>query len=384
MTPGRAGDDRNRPPDEAGRRGTPSDAARFPLLDSVEQITPDWIQYVFERAGVYLPPVTGIAHQPVGHGNLSDTVVTSLSYDGHASAVPQSVVCKFTSSLPGAVLLAENTGAYQREVMTYRLFGQSPPIRIPFAYAAETDAAGRQLNLVMEDLSAFAQPGHQVAGCTTADAFAVISEFASLHASFWDDPALDTFGWLFSSRTRAGDAAALGFQAGARVCHDRFKDRLPAEVFAAIDSFAPRVGEWASAPFRRKTLIHREARVDNVLFDRRDPAGVRAYVIDWQFTSCGDPQFDVAYFASGSLALEDRRACERSLVASHAARIREIDGTYSDAEALEAYRFYLPSGLVTTLASALVLPPGEHQDLLLMTLLTRNAAALADWGLLSR
>lgn len=380
MTAGQPDSSAGRQPEQAAMAAA-SAQAPLPLLESVEQITPGWIQEVFRQAGTDVPAVSRVANQVIGHGNLSDTVVTSLSYDAPARAAPQSVVCKFTSSLPGAVLLAEATGAYLREVMTYRLFGQSPPIRIPLAYAAETDAAGRRLNLVMQDLSAFAQAGDQIAGCPPTDAVAVISEFASLHARFWNDPALDTFDWLFSSRSRSGDAAAQGFQAGARVCFDRFKGRLPAEVFAAIEAFGLRVSEWASAPSRRRTLIHREARVDNVLFDRRDPANVRAYVIDWQFTSCGDPQFDVAYFASGSLAPEDRRACEGSLVASHAARIREMDPTYSDTEALEAYRFYLPSGLVTTLASALVLPPGEHQDLLLMTLLTRNVVALSDWGL---
>lgn len=366
-----------------GREG-PHPAAPVPpppLLESVDQITPGWIQQVFLRAGADLPPVSRTLNRLIGHGNLSDTVVTRLSYAQSAAHAPGSVVCKFTSSLPGAVLLAESTGAYLREVMTYRLFGQSPPIRIPRAYAAETDAGGRRLNLVMEDLSTFAQPGDQIAGCAPADALAAIAEFASLHARFWNDSALDSFDWLFSSRPGGGDAAALGFQAGARICSDRFKDRLPREVFTAIESFAPHVSEWASTPARRKTLIHREARVDNILFDRRDPSDVRAYVIDWQFTSCGDPQFDVAYFASGSLAPEDRRAWELRLVESHVRRIRHVDPSYSIEEAKEAYRFYLPSGLATTLAAALVLPPGQHQDLLLMTLLTRNVAALTDWGL---
>jgi hypothetical protein len=341
------------------------------------------MQQVFDQAGLEFPRVARTANRPIGHGNLSDTVVTQISYEEDAASAPPSVVCKFTSTLPTAALLAETAGVYRREVMTYRLLGEASPIRIPRAYLAETDPGGGRLNLVMEDLSAFAEPGDQIAGCGPPDAHAAISEFASLHARFWNSPAVDDLEWLFSSRPRSGAASAQSFAAGARVCADRFKDRLPAEVFAAIESFAPHVSEWSSAPARRKTLIHREARVDNIVFDRRDPSHIRAYVIDWQFTSCGDPEFDVAYFASGSLAPEDRRACELSLIASHVARIQEVDPSYGIDEATESYRFYLPSGLVTTLGAVLVLPPGQHEDLLLMTLLTRNVAALTDWGVVS-
>jgi len=341
------------------------------------------MQQVFARAGLGVPRVTRTASRPIGHGNLSDTVVTQLSYENDAVSAPQSVVCKFTSHLPTAVVLAQAAGVYSREIMTYRLLGEASSIRFPRTYLAETDASGGRLNLVMEDLSAFAEPGDQVKGCSPSDAHAAISEFAALHARFWNESAIGELDWLFSSRPRSGSAAAQSFAVGAQACADRFKGRLPAEVFAVIASFAPHVGDWASASARRTTLIHREARVDNIVFDRRDPSNIHAYVIDWQFTSCGDPQFDVAYFASGSLAPEDRRACELSLVESHVAKIREVDPTYRLEEARESYRFYLPSGLVTTLGAVLVLPPGEHEDLLLMTLLRRNVAALADWGLVS-
>ena len=353
------------------------------LLQSVDEITPDWVQQVFKRAVVEVPRVTGTTNRTIGHGNLSDTVVTRLTYADDALGAPRSVVCKFTSTLPGAALLAANVGAYLREVMTYRLLGEASPTRIPRVYLAETDSDGRRLNLVMEDLSEFAEPGDQIAGCRPSDAHAAIAEFAALHAGFWNDPAIADLEWLFSSRPVSAAASAQIFEAGARICAERFKGRLPAEVFAAVESFAPRVGDWASTPARRNTLIHREARVDNIVFDRRDPSHIRAYVIDWQFTSRGDPQFDVAYFASGSMAPEERRACELSLIASHAARITEVDPSYGVEEATESYRFYLPSGLVTTLQAVLVLPPGKHEDLLLMTLLTRNVAALKDWGLVN-
>lgn len=75
--------------------------------------------------------------------------------------------------------------------------------------------------------------------------------------------------------------------------------------------------------------------------------------------------------------------CSDNYLFGRTSRIKEVDPTYSIEEATESYRFHLPSGLVTTLRAALVLPPGQHEDLLLMTLLRRNVAALTDWGLVS-
>jgi len=353
----------------------------IPLLGSVGEISVGWMRDVLSRAGFPGAQLAGVACRRIGHGNVGETVVAELEYEGDPGAAPRSLVCKFTATLPVAKGMAEAAGVYRREVETYRLLGSPSPVRVPRVYLAETDDAGRCLNLVMEDLSVVANPGDQLAGCSPADAQAAVAEFAALHARFWNDPALDGLDWLFGAGAGPAEAAAQRFELTARVAEERYGKRLPEEVFATVRAFAARAGDWLTAEPRRRTVIHREARVDNVLFDRREPDHPRAYLIDWQFTSRGDPQFDVAYFASGSLTPEDRRACERSLVASHAARIQQIDPGYSFEEALESYRFYLPSGLVTTLSAALILPPGDHEDLLLMTLLSRNVAAIRDWGL---
>lgn len=338
------------------------------------------MQAVLARAGFGGVQVHGVSSRRIGHGNVGDTAVVELAYDGEAPSAPRSVVCKFTATLPVAKQMAEAAGVYRREVETYRLLGHPAPLRVPQVYFPGTDTRGTCLNLVLEDLSPVAEPGDQIAGCSRSDAEAAIREFAGLHARFWDDPSLDGLDWLFGARPASPEMAAQRFALAAQVAAQRFATRLPDAVFAAIESFAPNVAEWTAAAPRHRTLIHREARVDNVMFDRRTPGEPRAYIIDWQFTSLGDPQCDVAYFASGSLTPEDRRACEKRLVAAHADLIRAAGMPYSFEEAWDAYRFYLPSGLVTTLGAVLILPPGDHEDRLLMTLLTRNVAALRDWG----
>jgi hypothetical protein len=123
--------------------------------------------------------------------------------------------------------------------------------------------------------------------------------------------------------------------------------------------------------------------VDNILFERGADGGIRACLIDWQTVRSGDPQYDVAYFPSGSLGPEDRRACERDLIADHARMIAEIDPGYTFEAALQSYRFNIVSGLwLTGVASAFIQRTG-HNARLLETLVARNVTAIRDWDSLA-
>jgi aminoglycoside phosphotransferase (APT) family kinase protein len=128
-----------------------------------------------------------------------------------------------------------------------------------------------------------------------------------------------------------------------------------------------------------RTFLHGDPRVDNVLFERAPDGTTRACLVDWQTARSGDPQYDVAYFLSGSLRPEDRRACERELIAEHARAIAEVDPSYTLDEALESYRVNSVAGLwLTGVASAFV-QRTEHNARLLEALVTRNVAAVRDW-----
>src|ERR1019366_7622495 len=202
---------------------------------------------------------------------------------------------------------------YRCEANTYALFGAEPPLRVPRLFLAKVSPDARECNLVLEDLSPFCEPGDQLAGCGIAESRAVVSELAKLHRRFWNAPELSAMPWI-SSRF---DASAQG----AAILHERFTGVLSAEEFEIIDSSVPVIAAWLAAEPETKTLIHGDPRVDNIMFDRRDPKAVRAYFIDWQSATLSDAQSDVAYFLSGSISPEEKRACERELVTAHAAAI---------------------------------------------------------------
>lgn len=366
-----------------GRDGDSSVPADLPppaLISGVDGVTPAWLQSVFQHGGIDSPRISLVASEPIGAGNLSATSRTRITYNANAADAVGSVVCKLTSGVGAALDIAQTYGVYAREVAVYRFFGKTAPLNIPACYLAQASDDGRAINLVLEDLSGRTRAGHQVAGCSIADAHAVVTEFAKLHTACWHDPRLDSADWLYG---RAGKADQLdaSYPLASAEWRKRFSGQIDERYFAAIDHYADKAGDL----LRRHadggpTLIHGEPRVDNVLFEDGDD-GTTAWLIDWQFADRGSPMFDTAYFLAGSLKPADRKACERDLIAGHQAAIAAVDPTYTLERAQADYANALPLTLFTTVGSILAVPSTPATDQLLKTLLTRNVDALADWGM---
>jgi hypothetical protein len=368
-------------PGRWGREGdtsVPHDLPPPALLSSVEQIDTHWIQRVLRHAGLDVPRVGLVRTKPIGQGNVSSTVKVRVDYNADAGDAPRTLIAKFHSQVPEANALVARYGIYRREAAIYTLFGAEPPLRTPRVYLAKVAPDGMSINLVLEDLSERCRLGDQISGCGTEEARAVIDELAGLHLRYLNAPELDMIDWG-GERPFADGLAAETYAAGAAIYRERFAGRLDPEEFALIDAFVPLVGSWAAARPAHRTLVHRDPRVDNVLFETGVDGALAAYLIDWQCAGIGDPQFDLAYFLTGSLSPEDRRRCERDLIQRHAARLREVDASYTDEAALEAYRRNAVSGLQATVAAAVAIPSTPATDQLLLALVRRNCAAVADW-----
>ncbi|MEH3048182.1 oxidoreductase family protein [Sphingomonas adhaesiva] len=363
-----------------GREGDGAVATDLPppaLLDTVDAIDGDWLQAVFQHAGVDLPRISMVRATPIGHGNVSDTVRIAIGYNKPVVDEPTSVVCKFHSPHPAVRDLVAAIAPYRAEVEAYRLFGATPPLRTARAWHAAVSEDGFAANLVLEDLGAFCTPGDQIAGCSTEDAAAVVHELARLHAHFWNAPELARWPWIAANRV--GDAPAPDFYArGVAVFEDRYAGDMGEADMAVIRAFAPLHAAWKARDHGPATLIHADPRVDNVMFDRRGDAPV-AHLIDWQMVSRGAPAIDLAYFLTGSLSVADRRACERALIADHAAAIATVAPDYTIERAEAAYRIAVPGGLAATIGAAAVMPDTPHNRALLVMLAQRNVAALRDW-----
>lgn len=343
-----------------------------PLIGGATELTAAWIEGVLHNAGFNDAQVESFAYRPIGAGNVSDTVRVTLTYHAPTQA-PSSLVCKFRCSDELAHAHGIGSGSYGREVNTYRaLSAAGCACSIPKVFWV--DGHAENVNLVMEDLSVGTRAGNQVAGCSIEDARSVVTELAKLHRAFFPIDRRDAPDWAMTMAATA-DYWTGAIAKGLPVVREAAAGRVNEADMAIVERAAEVASAWYRQPVDRGALTHGDPRVDNIIF-RNETNGSEAVIIDWQMTGWRSPMHDVGYFLSGSVSIEDRRAGEADLLDGYAA----ILGSAYPREAIEAdYRRQLPSGLMTTLAAYGVLPMTPEVDVLLMALLRRNIAAVADW-----
>jgi hypothetical protein len=359
---------------EDGDDFDPATLTAPPLLETPGEISAQWIERAFAGGGAVVPQRVAIEPKiaPIGHGTSGTTAQVHMGYNVGTVTAPTDVIAKFGR----AKGVSPGRSPGERELNAYRLFGNDAPFRKPRLLFGETDGTGLT-NLVLDDLSDRARPGDQIAGCTIVEADAVVRELAAFHAAYWGNEEVLGLDWLI-----AHDAMLPLYNSGADRIGPWLGSRIPADDIALVEAFRTRAGDWLALPAARRTLIHSDPRVDNIMFEDR-PEGIAAWIIDWQLPSAGDPQHDIAYFLSGSVSPADRRACERGLVQEYAALIRRAVPDYSDKEALESYRRNIVSGLWLTIIATAAIDQSEHNANLIVALIERNCAAIRDWDALA-
>lgn len=349
-------------------------AADAYLIDNCGDIDSSWLTAVMHTAGYADAKVESFVATPIGAGNVSDTLRVALAYAGPTEA-PASVVCKFRCREVTAHAHGVASGSYFRELQSYRtLMAASNTCRTPKAFWVEGNP--ENINLVMEDLSGTARAGDQIVGCGVVDARSVVAELARLHRTFYPMSRAAAPAWGMSMADTA-DYWGAAIDRALPIIREHVAPRLSATEIAIVEQAHVRARAWYRLPMPRGTLTHGDPRVDNILFIDGE-ADVQAVLIDWQITGWRNPMHDVGYFLSGSVSIEDRRANEHSLLDTYA-KVFGADRGYDRATIEADYRLQLPSGLMTTIASYGLIPLTPAVDKLLLTLLQRNAAAVADW-----
>lgn len=349
-------------------------------INSLSEVTPAWMQAVLMTSGIEAG-VKSVSCKAIGDGKISQTGRVHIEYDSPTVEAPRSLVCKLHSPDLAAHQFAIGTGLYRGETNAYKVLREKSACNAPRAYWVAGDIDW--INLVLEDLSASTEPGNQIKGCKADDAQAMVIELARLHSAFFPLNADDAPEWLTRLDT-AGRAWSAMIVQGAATLKVLLAETLSAEHRAVLEGVPEAVQRFYAYPFRHLTFSHGETRVDNVLFDRLETTP-RAIIIDWQNVGLRSPMFDVAYFLSGSVEVEARRAIEEGLLHDYVRQFSIAGRGYTGADARKDYRLNLVSGLFQTAAGAAFLcsdptagvaEPVRH---FLSTLATRNLHAVADW-----
>jgi aminoglycoside phosphotransferase (APT) family kinase protein len=127
-----------------------------------------------------------------------------------------------------------------------------------------------------------------------------------------------------------------------------------------------------------RTIVHRDFRVDNLLFGD----GVTAppvTVVDWQTVGRGPAASDVAYFLGASLRTADRRAHERDLVGLYLDELRRRGiGGIDDDRFFDDYRRHSISGIVMAVVASMIVEVTERGDAMFLAMARRHAAHAID------
>jgi hypothetical protein len=346
---------------------------------TLAEITPDWLTATLRErlpgAVVVAIDVAQLPNETSYNGTLARVVP---DYQSAQPDAPKSIVTKLLPENERVRDLGTSLGIYLREAAFYRDIGPRAGICTPQLLGLAEDVNEGSSALLLEDLSHL-RTGLQSTGYTAVEAESTLVQFAHQHATWWDHRELGGMAWL----PAWNEPAMVGFATAAYgqiwpACAAAFGDSLPAEALTLGARLTEILGDMMNAvaapPF---TLVHGDARHENLLFDPADESAA-PYVVDWQFTARGRGVMDVAYYLTQSGAPDIAAAHERALVERyHDELCRGGVSDYSLEKCWEDYRRFAYYALVyPVFAAGTADPDNEDQRAAIAVIFERAVSAI--------
>jgi len=301
------------------------------------EISATWLTSALKAGGADLT-VTDLMVEPIGVGVGIMSLVYRLTPTYEGTIGPKSFVVKIAPPWEQIRSIAAGYGFYNREVEIYRNLAPRLGLRPPTCYYGEFISDTDEFVVVIDDL------GHlrsldQLDGCPVDDARLIIESLARHHATWWGDPTLFELSYIQTAATPPWPQFNdQGFKQSWPVILERGGDLVPERVRAVGERWSD-VGPVIMRKManHKLTLIHGDVRLDNVFF--HDDGGDPVSIIDWQIANIGIGTFDLAYFISQSMTVEDRREHLEDLLALyHATLVANGVSDYTIAEMWHDFR----------------------------------------------
>jgi len=342
-----------------------------------EQVTARWLTAVLRAAGALgTASVADYDVEPVGTGQMADSIRYVLRYAPAAPEAPASVVAKFTPADDTSRTTALAMRTSEVEVRFYQQVARSVGARTPHCFFADVDTSSAEFVLVLEDLAP-AHPGDQLAGCHPDQAALALGELAALHAPRWDDPHLAGLEWL----TRGHDDVTTGEELLPMLFVgfvDRYGDCLEDQVIAVGERLMANIGSYLRTRPGPRTVQHADYRLDNLLFGTGG-GGPPVAVVDWQTVTLGPGAADVSYFLGAGLTPNDRRAHEDGLLRAYHGRLLAAGvAGYPWNRFFTDYRRYAYAGYVMAVGASMLVQRTARGDEMFLTMARRHAAQIED------
>ncbi|WP_298287008.1 phosphotransferase [Novosphingobium sp.] len=338
-----------------------------------DMVSPSWIEAQLAQAGVLGGArIASLEWQSIGTGQVGDTARFTLRYVDDAPHAPRTVAAKFPSGDATSRQTAAALSLYRKEVLFYQQAAQLTTMRVPQVYAAMIDATGADFVLLFEDLGPCIA-GNQLTGCTLAQAEAAIRQAAALHAPTLDHSVLDA-AWL--QPDPQASAMLRSLYAGAQATFkERYAGELAPELMAVCDALNANFGLWLDRKHSRRSLLHGDFRLDNLLFDIRAGAEPIA-VVDWQTCSVGCGLTDIGYLLGCGIGSDLRRPNEAALLDLYCAEMTDRGVPLTRACIWDDYCIGALHGVSTAVFSAAFVVRTERGDANFLSM-ARGACELA-------
>ena len=277
-----------------------------------DDITPAWLTSTFRESGVlHAAGVSGLTVDPIGIGVgfLGQLARLRLTYHRPENGAPATAIAKLPTLEPGGRGICQLFQFYEREIQFYRDLGHAMPVRVPRCYASVMDVAADAYILLLEDLGDLPM-GNDATGCSAAEAELAIRTIARVHGAWWESAELDRLAWMPTVNAPVHQMAEVAYQQALVPFLSAFGDHLSPKMRVITENLSAHIVDLqhAGSGFPR-TVLHGDFRLDNLFFG---PSGVA--VIDWQIACRGQGIFDIAYFLSGCVEPDVRRAEEMRLL----------------------------------------------------------------------
>jgi hypothetical protein len=348
------------------------------IVDSVDEITPDWLTDALRQARVLDEGrVTSFESEVMSVGQLGLVARLSLTYDDVGTGnPPPTVMVKLASRDAGSRAAGVALGIYEAEVRFYQQVAPTVAIRVPRLFWADVESTTGRFTLLIEDLSGTGAPGDMIAGGTPDQAARALEALVGLHAPRWSDPALHEWEWLAHPARNQVFFGAV--EPALPLFLERFGDHLDPDDLALVEHVVPHANAWAARITAGPTVVlHGDYRMDNLFFPH-DPAEPVA-VFDWQATRLGPPLVDVSVYLGGCLTLEDRRRHERELLRQYHDGLvsRRVTG-FSFDDVWESYRWCVFYGLLLSVPFSVQLERTDRGDALFAGMVRAYAQQARD------
>ena len=325
------------------------------------------------RARLEIESVTAI-----GTGQMAESYRVVFKEDA-ARQLPKSVVVKVPSQNESSRAASRATRCYELETSFYSVMRDHVEVNAPKCLHVWFDQPNDDFVLVLEDIFNASQ-GDQIAGASVDQANAAIDELVKLHSPLWNSPKLDSFDWLprQSAQTQAGIGDLL--RSVFPIFAQRFEATVDDSVIRLGERLVANIERYNSAFPKNITVVHRDFRLDNLLFIKQNnlDSPYLVKVVDWQTVGALPGAADLGYFIGASFNVDDRRKLEQGLVNRYhqglvAKKIQiSFDNLWSQ------YRLLGTSGYIMAIVASVLVKQTERGDAMFAVMANRHGQQMID------